>query len=147
MLLSAVSVLVVAQSSSEFPEGLMNNPVNVRSFWQIIMRVTKVDGWQQNRIISIRYFTVMTSTTSTYKDAHFVYQSSVIIHCIMVVTTRTGQVMVSPVSKRLYTCIHCVRLHVHWPSFNTITRALYIGLYDIYFDHNWVPCLGNPQAP
>ena len=27
MLLSAVSVLVVAQSSSEMPEGLMNNPV------------------------------------------------------------------------------------------------------------------------
>ena len=27
MLLSAVSVLVVAQSCSEFPEGLMNNPV------------------------------------------------------------------------------------------------------------------------
>ena len=27
MLLSAVSVLVVTQSSSEFPEGLMNNPV------------------------------------------------------------------------------------------------------------------------
>ena len=30
MLLSAVSVLVVAQSSSEFPEGLMNNPVYVQ---------------------------------------------------------------------------------------------------------------------
>jgi len=29
MLLSAVSVLVVAQSSSEVPEGLMNNPVVV----------------------------------------------------------------------------------------------------------------------
>ena len=27
MLLSAVSVLVVAQSSSDIPEGLMNNPV------------------------------------------------------------------------------------------------------------------------
>ena len=27
MLLSAVSFLVVAQSISEFPEGLMNNPV------------------------------------------------------------------------------------------------------------------------
>ena len=27
MLLSVVSVLVVAQSSSEIPEGLMNNPV------------------------------------------------------------------------------------------------------------------------
>ena len=33
MLLSAVSVLVVAQSSSEVPEGLMNNPVySVTSF-------------------------------------------------------------------------------------------------------------------
>ena len=30
MLLSAVSVLVVAQSSSEIPEGLMNNPVEIR---------------------------------------------------------------------------------------------------------------------
>jgi hypothetical protein len=29
MLLSAVSVLVVAQSSSEIPVGLMNNPVEV----------------------------------------------------------------------------------------------------------------------
>ena len=29
MLLSAVSVLVVAQSSSEIPEGLMNNPVHI----------------------------------------------------------------------------------------------------------------------
>ena len=28
MLLSAVYVLVVAQSSSEIPEGLMNNPVS-----------------------------------------------------------------------------------------------------------------------
>ena len=27
MLLSALSLLVVAQSSSEVPEGLMNNPV------------------------------------------------------------------------------------------------------------------------
>ena len=27
MLLSAVSLLVVAQSSSEIPDGLMNNPV------------------------------------------------------------------------------------------------------------------------
>ena len=27
MLLSAMSVLVIAQSSSEIPEGLMNNPV------------------------------------------------------------------------------------------------------------------------
>jgi len=32
MLLSAVSVLVVGQSSSELPEGLMNNPVLSISF-------------------------------------------------------------------------------------------------------------------
>jgi hypothetical protein len=32
MLLSAVSVLVVAQSSSEIPEGLMNNPVYYRTY-------------------------------------------------------------------------------------------------------------------
>ena len=31
MLLSAVSVLVVAQSSSEIPEGLMNNPVYINN--------------------------------------------------------------------------------------------------------------------
>ena len=30
MLLSAVSVLVVGQSSSEIPEGLMNNPIYCR---------------------------------------------------------------------------------------------------------------------
>jgi len=35
MLLSAVSVLVVAQSSSEIPEGIMNNPV----FLQFIVKV------------------------------------------------------------------------------------------------------------
>ena len=33
MLLSAVSVLVVAQSSSEIPEGLMNNPVLYCHLW------------------------------------------------------------------------------------------------------------------
>jgi len=37
MLLSAVSVLVVAQSSSEIPEGLMNNPV----FCVPVLRVFK----------------------------------------------------------------------------------------------------------
>ena len=41
MLLSAVSVLVVAQSSSEIPEELMNNPV-------YLLRTRKLftkDGW------------------------------------------------------------------------------------------------------
>jgi hypothetical protein len=47
MLLSAVSVLVVAQSISEIPEGLMNNPVYcyvlcgvvVAGFWCILPEV------------------------------------------------------------------------------------------------------------
>ena len=34
MLLSAVSVLVVAQSSSEVPEGLMNNPVYFNKYYR-----------------------------------------------------------------------------------------------------------------
>jgi len=34
MLLSAVSVLVVAQSSSEVPKGLMNNPVDTLERFQ-----------------------------------------------------------------------------------------------------------------
>jgi hypothetical protein len=33
MLLSAVSVLVVAQSSSEIPEGLMNNSVYIHNLF------------------------------------------------------------------------------------------------------------------
>ena len=38
MLLSAVSVLVVAQSSSEIPEGLMNNPVYLFIYLFIYVR-------------------------------------------------------------------------------------------------------------
>ena len=40
MLLSAVSVLVVAQSSSEIPEGLTNNPVYVAKH-SPVPRITK----------------------------------------------------------------------------------------------------------
>ena len=38
MLLSAVPVLVVAQSSSEIPEGLMNNPVVVDEYGALLER-------------------------------------------------------------------------------------------------------------
>ena len=45
MLLSAVSVLVVAQSSSEIPEGLMNNPVYVEGLiWTAV-----VQDWAEGR--------------------------------------------------------------------------------------------------
>ena len=37
MLLSAVSVLVVAQSSSEIPERLMNNPVHLNQMTKFVV--------------------------------------------------------------------------------------------------------------
>ena len=40
MLLSAVSVLVVAQSSSEIPEGLMNKPVYKYQAYQVINQIS-----------------------------------------------------------------------------------------------------------
>ena len=40
MLLSAVSVLVVAQSSSEIPDGLMNNPVLLKVTFARAVRET-----------------------------------------------------------------------------------------------------------
>ena len=52
MLLSAASVLVVAQSSSEIPEGFMNNPVHITNvavnnqeiFKQILLHVVLIQG-------------------------------------------------------------------------------------------------------
>ena len=40
MLLSAVSVLVVAQSSSEIPEGLTNNPVDCLKVFKIVFLIS-----------------------------------------------------------------------------------------------------------
>ena len=44
MLLTAVSVLVVTQSSSEIPEGLMNNPVFNAHSSQITTRFSLSEG-------------------------------------------------------------------------------------------------------
>ena len=43
MLFSAVSVLVVAQSSSEIPDGLMNNPVLCSDYTRVVVK----DGLRQ----------------------------------------------------------------------------------------------------
>ena len=52
MLLSAVSVLVVAQSSSEIPEGLMNNPVYLlgRLDWRGKSEVATNRKWARVRL-------------------------------------------------------------------------------------------------
>ena len=42
MLLSAVSVLVVGQSSSEIPEGIMNIPVYEENGWAVGGNVPRV---------------------------------------------------------------------------------------------------------
>jgi len=60
MLLSAVSVLVVAQSSSEIPEGLMNNPVPSNQCFSIMgigQCHTQQEGWsysELNQKLSLR---------------------------------------------------------------------------------------------
>ena len=43
MLLSAVSVVVVAQSSSEIPEGLMNNPVYIYIYTYIYILFSGIE--------------------------------------------------------------------------------------------------------
>ena len=50
MLLSAVSVLVVAQSSSEIPEGLMNNPVYcvsiIKTILSVLFKDLTISSWE-----------------------------------------------------------------------------------------------------
>ena len=48
MLLSAVSVLVVAQSSSEIPEGLMNNPVHLAISGRLWQAIAVLDATKRN---------------------------------------------------------------------------------------------------
>jgi len=49
MLLSAVSVWVVAQSSSEIPEGLMNNPVLKNEKGDLVTDCHSIMGrWRKN---------------------------------------------------------------------------------------------------
>ena len=50
ILLSAMSVLVVAQSSSEIPEGLTNNPVFQR--WQLGRLIPEVGFWTSDPLCS-----------------------------------------------------------------------------------------------
>ena len=69
MLLSAVSVLVVAQSSSEIPEGLMNNPVYV-------LHLVGVSGTNIQHFYTLLFGTNMQFNTATHPF------SSRVIHTI-----------------------------------------------------------------
>ena len=62
MLLSAVSVLVVAQSSSEIPEGLTNNPVLYQYLY--VERRIREDLW--NLLIFNVLFKVAVSTVPMF---------------------------------------------------------------------------------
>ena len=67
MLLSVVSVLVVAQSSSEVPEGLMNNPVLVRlSAVQLINKLCVDDPEDSLKVQSTCY------TSDVVKQVSFI---------------------------------------------------------------------------
>ena len=59
MLLSAVSVLVVAQSSSEVPEGLMSNPV----FYGL--NLTLFTGYTYKEATQTDYFVLTTPLVRT----------------------------------------------------------------------------------
>ena len=64
MLLSAMSVLVVAQSSSEIPEGLMNNPV----FKEIKLVKQFFTGELYKKIFKIiRHIRIKSGTSAQYK--------------------------------------------------------------------------------
>ena len=56
MLLSAMSVLVVAQSSSEIPEGLMNNPV-----YQFMLNGTYKEPVRNLNCVALKVVTVQFS--------------------------------------------------------------------------------------
>ena len=51
MLLSAVSILVVAQSSSEIPEGLMNNSV----FNRAVHPVHQITSWRIHALLYLQF--------------------------------------------------------------------------------------------
>ena len=53
MLLSAVSVLVIAQLSSEIPEGLMNNPVLRRT--RIVCWITNITNTHSEYVILLAF--------------------------------------------------------------------------------------------
>ena len=62
MLLSAVSVLLVAQSSSEIPEGLMNNPV---------FRVPPVRSVGRDSVVGIATGYELDGLEREIRDLHF----------------------------------------------------------------------------
>ena len=70
MLLSAVSVLVVAQSSSEIPEGLMNNPVfaSCWSSFTILKQYVVVEDRMQHRRDHMMYAYLHNDTNGRFSD-------------------------------------------------------------------------------
>ena len=80
MLLSVVSVLVVAQSSSEIPEGLMNNPVCV---WDVELHYVTRLPQRRVRLHNFSYFTwfrALTSANSPHLRLHFASDSIYQLH-------------------------------------------------------------------
>ena len=88
MLLSAVSVLVVAQSSSEIPEGLMNNPVCVWNAGRYIrgtlemhesqLRLRHLNEWCQ---LAESAFRKPRNKHNAYKNVGVYLSESVVSEC------------------------------------------------------------------
>ena len=69
MLLSAVSVLVVAQSSSEIPEGLMNNPVYAGTCYAYLPQI-KTDHPVNFFLFISQNIAICLKTFSNHVDSH-----------------------------------------------------------------------------
>jgi len=74
MLLSAGSVLVVAQSSSEIPEGLINNPVYFTRFDLITKTIIPfLDFVVRNKITANSF---ITSIRTLFEPSSFIFMFS-----------------------------------------------------------------------
>ena len=72
MLFSAMYVLVVAQSSSEVPEGLMNNPVFVNA-WPNVKFICEYMVFKYKININRCFLNVTNSEYFDITTTHFVY--------------------------------------------------------------------------
>ena len=109
MLLSAVSVLVVAQSSSEIPEGLMNNPVyrllavlrtNLRRFEQnsqnILLHCINFYFYKPASVVFVVLFYCCKEVTTNLRILHTFLSSD--ITCTLLYATVTVTVALQTVS-------------------------------------------------
>ena len=93
MLLSAVSVLVVAQSSSEIPEGLMNNPVYIYVYMVYfhtkfhipscnVSLITTIKQKKQEIFAPVEFFCIKNNTLAMTNACSVTINVNIFVNCI-----------------------------------------------------------------